>query len=79
DVIMPEMNGCEVLEMVQKTIPDIRTLFMSGHPANVLIRRGFTGSNLNFLQKPFTMSDLAEKIGKLTSSSEYPDTGKSRQ
>ncbi|MDD3147638.1 MAG: response regulator [Candidatus Riflebacteria bacterium] len=66
DVIMPEMNGCEVLELVQKTNPDIKTLFMSGHPANVLIRRGFTGSNLNFLQKPFSMNDLAEKIGKLT-------------
>lgn len=79
DVIMPEMTGCEVLDLVQETIPDIKTLFMSGHPANVLIRRGFTGSNLNFLQKPFSMSDLAEKIGKLSPSTGYPDTGKSRQ
>jgi DNA-binding NtrC family response regulator len=79
DVIMPEMNGCEVLEMVQKTNPDIKTLFMSGHPASVLTRRGFTGNNLNFLQKPFSISDLAEKLGKLTRSSEYPDAGKSRQ
>ena len=79
DVIMPEMNGCEVLAIVQKTNPDIKALFMSGHPENVLISRGFTGNNLNFLQKPFSINDLAEKIGKLTRSSEYPDTGKSRQ
>lgn len=79
DVIMPEMNGCEVLEIVQKTNPDIKALFMSGHPAEVLNSRGFTGSNLNFLQKPFSISDLAEKIGKLIRSSEYPAAAKTRQ
>jgi len=79
DVVMPEMNGCEVLEIVQKTNPDIKALFMSGHTAEVLVSRGFTGSNLNFLQKPFSINDLAEKIGKLIRSSEYPATAKTRQ
>ena len=79
DVIMPEMNGCEVLELVQKANPDVKALFMSGHPANALISRGFPGNKLNFLQKPFSVAELAEKIGRLTLSSGSPGTGKSRQ
>lgn len=72
DVIMPEMTGCEVHDLVQKVIPQIKTIFMSGHPENILTQRGFKGSNLNFLQKPFSINDLAEKISRLSLTSGYP-------
>ncbi|MGM0599977.1 MAG: response regulator, partial [Candidatus Rifleibacteriota bacterium] len=77
DVIMPEINGYKIYEMVKKTNPDIKLLFMSGHPANVLIHRGIIGNNLNFLQKPFSMSEFAQKIGKLLLDSQNPETDKS--
>jgi YesN/AraC family two-component response regulator len=62
---MPKMTGCELLEIIKKKNPDIKALFMSGHSENVLHNRGFKGNNLNFLQKPFSMNALAQKIEKL--------------
>ncbi|MGM0601432.1 MAG: ATP-binding protein [Candidatus Rifleibacteriota bacterium] len=73
DVIMPEINGYKIFEMVKKTNPDIKLLFMSGHPANVLIHRGIIGNNSNFLQKPFSMSEFGQKIGKLLLDSQNPE------
>jgi len=35
---------------------------MSGYSANVITRQGVLDDGLAFIQKPFTMNELAEKI-----------------
>ncbi|ADH86059.1 hybrid sensor histidine kinase/response regulator [Desulfurivibrio alkaliphilus] len=62
DVVMPEINGRELAEKIRASRPDIRCLFMSGYPAEVIAHNGMLEEGINFLQKPFSMQDLASKI-----------------
>jgi len=62
DVVMPEMNGWELKEQLQKNIPEIKVLFMSGYTANIVAERGVLERNVEFLQKPFTVEFLAQKV-----------------
>jgi DNA-binding response OmpR family regulator len=42
--------------------PDIRVLFMSGYPNEVILRHGVMDSAVNYLGKPFTPAELAAKV-----------------
>jgi len=67
DVVMPEMSGKELSEALQQLCPNMRTLFMSGYTANVITHRGVLDKGVHFIQKPFSISELAEKLeGLLT-------------
>jgi len=65
DVIMPEMNGKDMNAAIQEVRPGLKTLFMSGYPADVIADRGFLEEGIQFIQKPFRPSDLVEKIRKV--------------
>ncbi|MDD2275782.1 MAG: PAS domain S-box protein [Smithellaceae bacterium] len=62
DVIMPEMNGRDLALSISFLHPKIRRLFMSGYPANVIARQGVLDEGVHFIQKPFSMKDLAIKL-----------------
>lgn len=62
DVIMPEMNGYQLREMMKKAHPKIECIFMSGYPSNVIEKSGVIREGIHFLQKPFLAKTLAEKI-----------------
>ncbi len=62
DVVMPEMNGRELARKIEKMIPGIKCLFMSGYTADVIAQHGVLEPGVNFIQKPFSLRDLAEKI-----------------
>jgi PAS domain S-box-containing protein len=62
DVVMPEMNGRELAERLQPLCPGMKILFMSGYTATVISHRGVLDEGVNFIQKPFSMKDLAVKI-----------------
>ncbi|HKL26567.1 MAG TPA: response regulator, partial [Desulfuromonadales bacterium] len=62
DVIMPNMNGRELFAELRKTHPELKAVFMSGYPADVIADRGVLQEGLNFQPKPFSIQDLAEKI-----------------
>lgn len=62
DVVMPEMNGRELLDKIDKKRPELKCLFMSGHTANIISEKGVLDEGLNFIQKPFTIADLAAKM-----------------
>jgi len=64
DVVMPEMNGRELEQRVRESNPDIGCLFMSGYTANIISHHGVLDEGVHFLQKPFTMNDLAAKVGE---------------
>jgi len=65
DVVMPEMNGRELAGQITALYPDIKLLFMSGYTANVIARQGVLDEGTNFIQKPFSMADLAENLRKI--------------
>ncbi len=62
DVVMPEMNGRELSNALQQLCPQLKTLYMSGYTANVIAHRGVLEDNVNFIQKPLFMDELAMKI-----------------
>jgi len=62
DVVMPGMNGRDLYEAICRRKPSIRCLFMSGYTANVIAHKGVLGEGVRFLQKPFTVQMLSEKI-----------------
>jgi signal transduction histidine kinase len=62
DVVMPEMNGSQLVERVLEARPGIRVLFMSGYTDDEVMRRGVIDGQTAFLQKPFTPDLLAHKV-----------------
>jgi len=62
DVIMPEMNGRDLAERMYCLYPDMKILFMSGYTANAFVHQGVLEEGVHFLQKPFSMKDLAIKV-----------------
>ena len=62
DVVMPGMNGRELHRRVTEYCPEAKVLFMSGYTDNVIIHKGFVDEGVKFLQKPFTVRELADKI-----------------
>ena len=62
DVVMPEMNGRELAEALRKEHPRFAALFMSGYTDDVTAERGVAGGEMNFLQKPFSMRQVANKL-----------------
>jgi len=65
DVIMPGLNGREMAERLQASRPNLRTLFLSGYTDDAIVRHGVLSGEVPFLQKPFTPSDLAQKVGEV--------------
>lgn len=62
DVVMPDMNGRELYEHVAALQPDMRVLFISGYTDDVIDDQGILEEGVNFLQKPFTIASLVQKI-----------------
>jgi len=62
DVIMPGMNGRELSEALQKMIPGLKRLYMSGYTADVLSAPGERLEERELVQKPFTMRALATRV-----------------
>lgn len=62
DLVMPGMNGQEVADRVRTLHPEVKVLFMSGYAGDALMRRGMSGAQGSFLQKPFTIEGLTKKV-----------------
>jgi PAS domain S-box-containing protein len=62
DVIMPEMNGRDLAEQVVSLYPEIGCLFMSGYSGDVVTHHGMLNKGVPFIEKPFSMQDLAAKV-----------------
>jgi len=69
DMIMPGMGGGEAFDRLKQIDPSIKVLLSSGYSINgqatQILQRGCDG----FIQKPFNMNQLAEKIQRVLTSS----------
>ena len=65
DVVMPEMTGREMANRLKKLRPEIKHLFMSGYTADIIARQGILDEKVHFIQKPFSLRDLAVKIREI--------------
>jgi CheY-like chemotaxis protein len=62
DVVMPEMNGPDLVTRLIGIAPHLRCLFVSGYFTSALLPDGVVKSGAQFLQKPFAADDLAAKV-----------------
>jgi CheY-like chemotaxis protein len=62
DVVMPRMNGPEMLRRLQERFPAIKSVFMSGHVDDTLVHRGVIEEGLPFIEKPFNREQMAKRI-----------------
>jgi PAS domain S-box-containing protein len=62
DVVMPNMDGRRLFELVVARIPGTRVLYMSGYTNNVIAHRGVLDFGVHFIQKPFSVQALALKV-----------------
>jgi len=62
DVIMPGMNGRELYQQVSTIRPQIKVLYMSGYTDSMIVRDGVLEEGTNYLQKPFTIQGLTQKV-----------------
>lgn len=72
DVIMPGMDGRELSRQIQQLRPGIKVLFMSGYAAEVITELEAQTMTTDFIQKPFSMQLLLEKIERLLHSQATP-------
>jgi signal transduction histidine kinase/CheY-like chemotaxis protein len=62
DVIMPGLNGKELMERLTTRKPGFRSIIMSGYTDDVIAQHGVLDEGVHFLQKPFSVKTLAEKV-----------------
>ena len=62
DVMMPGMNGKELADALLIINPSLKCLFMSGYTGDILSSRGILDDGLDFISKPFSQTQLAEKV-----------------
>jgi two-component system, cell cycle sensor histidine kinase and response regulator CckA len=65
DVVMPEVSGRQLAEILRAGRPQLKVLFMSGHNDEAVIRHGLLEASSAFLQKPFTPLALARKVREI--------------
>ena len=58
DVVMPEVNGVDLVRLIRERWQEPSILFMSAYPAEVLAREGLKDLRVQFLAKPFTRNEL---------------------
>jgi len=61
---MPEMNGRELAKRLLSLYPELKRLFVSGYTADVIAHHGVLDEGVHFIQKPFTVKALADKLRK---------------
>jgi PAS domain S-box-containing protein len=67
DIIMPEMNGKVLYQKLNKLNSDLKVIYMSGYPDDVIAHHGILESGMHFIQKPFSVNALLDKINEALS------------
>jgi len=65
DVIMPQVGGRELAEQLSLARPSVRVLFVSGFTDETISRHGVLEEGVAFLQKPFTLETLSQKVREI--------------
>lgn len=68
DVVMPRMNGPEVVKRLHERFPSIKCVYMSGHADDALVHHGVIEEGLAFVEKPFTREELSHRIREVLDS-----------
>jgi PAS domain S-box-containing protein len=62
DVVMPRLSGRELATRLAVERGDMKVLFISGYTDDSVFRHGVLEGGVAFLQKPFNLKSLAQKV-----------------
>ena len=62
DVMMPDMSGPVVAQLLRKRRPDMRVMLMSGYPDGDML---FLNHGWHFIEKPFLPAKLIERVNEV--------------
>jgi two-component system cell cycle sensor histidine kinase/response regulator CckA len=65
DVVMPEMGGRQLAEVLRKLQPDLRVLFMSGYTDDAAFLHGLENGTEGLIHKPFSPKLLVKKVREI--------------
>ncbi|MDB5051355.1 MAG: histidine kinase [Fibrobacteres bacterium] len=67
DVVMPRMDGIQMIQQLRLLRPDVRVLFMSGYIETPVVQNGVTPTDSHFIQKPFLPHMILDEVRDLLS------------
>lgn len=62
DVVLPGMDGQSLFKKLLSSRPRLNVLYVSGYTENFIVHHGVLDRGVDFLQKPFTVEGLGNKI-----------------
>ena len=65
DVIMPNMNGCELATRLTAMRPGVKVLYASGYAEDVIARHGALDASESFIAKPYPPAVLAARVREI--------------
>jgi PAS domain S-box-containing protein len=65
DVVMPRLSGRELASQIAAARSDLKVLYISGYTDDSIFRHGVLEGGMEFLQKPFNLRTLAQKIREI--------------
>ncbi|MCM1322735.1 MAG: response regulator [Acetobacter sp.] len=68
DMVMPGQNGIELAKQVLEMLPDIKIILASGYSEDILKGEYADIDNMSFIPKPFSLSDLTQKVYEVMTS-----------
>jgi two-component system, cell cycle sensor histidine kinase and response regulator CckA len=67
DVVMPHMDGPDLVRHVRESHPEMKIIFISGYTEDAFRQRLDSDSEIHFLPKPFSLKQLASKVKEVIS------------
>lgn len=72
DVMMPEMDGLEVLQNVKEKHPQIQVVMITGSPSVDNVQESIQGGASGFIVKPFNTAKVLDTLRKTVQAMERP-------
>ena len=72
DLTMPNMDGEKVFHKLHELYPDLKIILSSGYTEDIVARRFTTLKPDGFIQKPYQLSSLREKISIVLGADRIP-------
>ena len=72
DVVLPDQNGVDLATELLSVCPQLKVVFISGYPENIVTKSGLSRRGIFYLRKPYSTNDLMETIQQVLAGNRAP-------